>query len=80
MYVWTFINKKSGVDAVVSKVVDTYYVEVSEQGNTYVITYFTVDSLTLSYTSETEKADLEKVNKNKIQVSIEKVLITYDVD
>ena len=62
------LDRTSGVEAVVSKVVDTYYVEVSQQQNTYIITYFTIDGSTLSYTSETEKADLKKVIKNKIHL------------
>ena len=61
--------------AIVDKVVKTYRVKVQDNGDTYIITYYTANS----YSAVTSKKDLTEVDKHKIEIVKEKVLIEYDV-
>ena len=71
-------DRQSGTEAVVAKIVDKYEVKVKNKGDTYIITYYTIDT-SYSYTSVTERKNLVEVEKNKIEVVKDRVIIVYDV-
>lgn len=71
-------NRQSGTEAVVAKIVDKYEVKVKNKGDTYIITYYTVDEL-ISHTTVTNRENLAKIEKHKIEVVKDKVIIEYDV-
>lgn len=76
---WTD-TREYGADAIVEEKIDTLKVKVSVKADTYVITYYTIeDSLGLSKTTVTDRADVKKATKHKIQVTKDKVVIEYNI-
>ena len=74
---WT----NGGTNATVDRLIDTYRIDVKKNDSTYEITYYTLVSsyYQLSLSTVTNKSDLEKTQKHKIEVFIERAIIEYDV-
>ena len=74
------IKYQNGTTAVVKSVVDKFKVKASVKGDTYVITYYTLeDNLSVTKSSVCEKNSIHEAVKNKIQVTKDRVMIVYDV-
>ena len=71
-------DRKNGTTAIVDKIVEVYKVNVKSNKDTYIITYYSTDE-TLSYTSVSNRENLVELQKNKIEVIKEKVVIKHFV-
>lgn len=73
-------TRKSGTMATVEKIVETFRVKVSANGDTYIITYYEVQHSSTSGSSVSDKDNIKNVEKHKIQVTKDRVIIVYETE
>ena len=72
-------DRESGTEAIVDEIVAVYRVQVKHNSDTYIITYYTVQDTSISYTTVTKRESVKELEKHKIEVTKERVKIVYDV-
>lgn len=76
---WTD-DRTRGTDAIVDKIVDTFKIHIEEKSGTFVITYYSIEgAFYFSGTTVTNRDNLKEVEKHKIEISKERVIIEYDI-
>ena len=72
-------DRESGTEAIIDEIVAVYRVQVKHNSDTYIITYYTVQDTSISYTTVTKRESVKELEKHKIEVTKDRVIINYDV-
>ena len=72
-------DRQRGTEAIVDEIVAVYRVKVKRNTDTYIITYYTVPDTSISYTTVTKRESVKELEKHKIEITKDRVIINYDV-